>query len=258
MAGKKKASRSHIVGLQMQIANLLQVLRFASSTKPGSTDDPESSNNDTPRPITKNLASSNATSVTSGPRSQKCKPPTTAENRRTATKRKSNPTIDPQHPMSTRSRTSRNDPCESPSPKRPRRGRARRHGPVIYSGQWHPMDEFLSPKRAAKVKATCGKSPEQSDTDDSGEEQESETQDTEEESSDDEEVSQASDHAPSPGCRRSSRKFSKGKVPNYDMRYVLFFLLIVVSGRHSIVDNMELDFILPLIRLYVQLLPGLR
>ena len=86
------------------------------------------------------------------------------------------------------------------------------------------MDDFLSPKRAAKVKAKCGKSSIQSHTDDSGEEQESDKhaaeEDKEEESSEDQELSQASDHAPSPGCRRSSRKLSKD-VPNYDMRYVL-------------------------------------
>ena len=128
------------------------------------------------------------------------------------------------------------------------------------------MDDILSPKRAAKVKATCGKPPDQSDTDDSGEEQESDTHDTEEdteedtkdESSEDQELSQPSDHAPNPGYRRSSRKLSKENVPNYDVRYVTFPLLIVVSGHHSIADNMELDSIRPLIRLYVQLLPALR
>ena len=124
------------------------------------------------------------------------------------------------------------------------------------------MDDILSPKRAAKVKATCGKPPDLSDTDDSDEEQESDTHDTEEdaeeESSEDEELSPASDRAPSPGCRRSSRKLVNKKVPNYDRRYVTLPLLIVVSGHHSIVDNMELDFIPPLTRLYVQLLPGLR
>ena len=124
------------------------------------------------------------------------------------------------------------------------------------------MDDILSPKRAAKVKAKWINPLDQSDTNDSGEEQESSTHDTkedmEEESSEDQELSQACDHAPSPGCRRSSRKLSKKAVPNYDVRYVTFPLLIVVSGHHSIIDNMELDFIRPLIRLYVQLLPGLR
>ena len=124
--------------------------------------------------------------------------------------------------MATRSRKSRNDPSESSSPKRPRRGQARGHGPVIYSERWHPMDDILSPKRAAKVRAACGKSPEQLDIDESGEDQESETHSTEEESSEDEELSQASDHAPSPGYRRSSRKSLKGNGLNYDMRYVLF------------------------------------
>lgn len=123
------------------------------------------------------------------------------------------------------------------------------------------MDDILSPKRAAKVKAKCGKPPDQSDTGDSGEEQDSDTHDTEgdteEESSEDQELSQASDHPPSPGCQRSSRKLSKD-VPNYDVRYVSFPLLIVVFGNHSIIDNMEIDIIRPLIRLYVQLLPGLR
>ncbi len=136
------------------------------------------------------------------------------------------------------------------------------------------MDDILSPKRAAKVKATCGKPPDQSDTDDSGEEQESDTDDTEEdaeedteedteedmkeESSENQENSQASDHAPSPGCRRSSRKLSNKSVPNYDVRYVTFPLLIVVCGHHSIVDNIVIGFIRLLIRLCVQLLPGLR
>ena len=137
--------------------------------------------------------------------------------------------------MVTRSRYFRNDPSESPSPKRPRRSQTRDHGPVIYSGQWHPMDDVLSPKRAAKVRAMCGKPPDRSDTDDSGEEQESDTHDTEEdteddaeeESSEDQELSQASHHAPSPGCRRSSRKLSKKNVPNYDVRYVVLLLLIV-------------------------------
>ena len=123
------------------------------------------------------------------------------------------------------------------------------------------MDDILSPKRAAKVKAKCGKPPDQSDTDGSGEEQDSDThgmeEDMEEDSSEDQELSQASDRAPSPGCRRSSRKLSKD-VPNYDVRYVLVPLLIVISGRHSIVDNMEVGFIPPLIRLCVQLPPGLR
>ena len=84
------------------------------------------------------------------------------------------------------------------------------------------MDDILSPKRAAKVKAMCGKTPDQSDTDDSGEEQESDMDETEEESSEEQEPSQASDHAPSPGCRRSSRKLSNRNVPNYDTKYVLF------------------------------------
>ena len=84
------------------------------------------------------------------------------------------------------------------------------------------MDDILSPKRAARVKAACGMPFEQLDFDDEGEEQESDTQDTEEESSEDQELSQASDHAPSPGCRRSSRKLSNRNVPNYDRRYVLF------------------------------------
>ena len=123
------------------------------------------------------------------------------------------------------------------------------------------MDDILSPKRAAKVKATCGQLPDQSDTDGPGEEQDSDTHDTEEdkeeEISEDQELSQASDHAPSPRCRRSSRKLSKD-LPNYDLRYVPFPLLTVASGRHSIVDNMELGSILPLTRLCVQLLRGLR
>ena len=122
------------------------------------------------------------------------------------------------------------------------------------------MDDILRPKRAAKVKATCGQLPDQSDTDGPGEEQDSDTYDTEVDkedgSSEDQELSEASDHAPSPGCRRSSRKLSKD-LPNYDVRYVLFPLLTVTSGRHSIVDNMELGSILPLTRLCVQLLHGL-
>ena len=132
------------------------------------------------------------------------------------------------------------------------------------------MDDILSPKRAAKVKATCGKPPDQSDTDDSGDEQKSDTDDTEEdaeedteedmkeESSENQENSQASDHAPSPRCRRSSRKLSNKSVPNYDVRYVTFPLQIVVCDHRSIVDNIVIGFIQPLIRLYVQLLPGLR
>ena len=87
------------------------------------------------------------------------------------------------------------------------------------------MDDILRPKRAAKVKAMCGKTPDQSDTYDEGEEQESDpdgTDGTEEESSDDEEPSQASDHALRPGWRRSSRKLSNGSIPNYDTKYVLF------------------------------------
>ena len=124
------------------------------------------------------------------------------------------------------------------------------------------MDDILSPKRAAKVKAKCGKPPDQSNTDDSGEDQGSDTHDTEEgmeeeESSEDQELSQASDHAPSPGCRRSSRILSKD-VPNYDVRYALFPLLAAVSECHNIVENMGLGSIPPLIRLCVQLLPGLR
>lgn len=122
------------------------------------------------------------------------------------------------------------------------------------------MDDILTPKRAAKVRATCGLPPDQSDTDGPGEEQGSDTHSTEEdkdrESSEEQELSQASDHAPSPGCRRSSRKSSKD-LPNYDVRCVLFPLLTVASGRHSIVDNMELGSIPPLIRLCVQLLHGL-
>ena len=135
-----------------------------------------------------------------------------------ASKRKRDPTTDTQHYIVTRSRS---DPSEVPNLKRPRRGQNRGQGPVIYSERWHPMDDILSPKRAAKVKAMCGKTPDQSDTDESGEEQESDTQDTKEESSEDQELSQASDHAPSPGCRRSSRKLSNGSIPNYDRRYVL-------------------------------------
>ena len=123
------------------------------------------------------------------------------------------------------------------------------------------MDDFLSPKRAAKVKAKCGKLPVQSDTDDLGEDQNSDPhdieEDTEEESSENQELSQASDHAPTAGCRRSSRKLSKD-VPNYDLRYVLSPLLTVLSGRHSTIDNVELGSIPPLIRLCVQLLPELR
>ena len=123
------------------------------------------------------------------------------------------------------------------------------------------MDDILSPKRAAKVKAACGMSFDQSDTDESGEEQESDTHDTddtEKESSEDQEHSQASDHAPSHGCRRSSRKLSNGSIPNYDSKYVIFPLLVKAFGHHSFVDDMELDFIPPLTRLCVQLLPGLR
>ena len=123
--------------------------------------------------------------------------------------------------MVTRSRRSRNDSSESPSPKRPRRGQARGQGPVIYSEQWHPMDDILSPKRAAKVKATYRNPLDSSDTEDSGEEQESDTDDTEENGSEDQELSQASDHAPSPGDRRSSRKLSSRNIPNYDVRYIL-------------------------------------
>lgn len=123
------------------------------------------------------------------------------------------------------------------------------------------MDDTLSPKRAAKVKATYRNPLDSSDTEGSGEEQESdtdETDDTEEESSDDHELSQASDHAPSPGCRRSPRKLSNSNIPNYDRRYITRPLPVVGTGHHSIVDEMGLDFIRPLIRLCVQLLPGLR
>lgn len=84
------------------------------------------------------------------------------------------------------------------------------------------MDDVLSPKRAAKVKAKCGMPLGLSDTDDEGEEQESGTDDTEEESSEDQELSRATDHAPSPECRRSSRKLSNGSIPNYDTKYVPF------------------------------------
>ena len=125
------------------------------------------------------------------------------------------------------------------------------------------MDDVLSPKRAAKVKAKCGKSPVQSDTDDPGEEQDSATHyregDREEESSDEllKELLQASKPVLSPGCRRSSRMSSK-EIPNYDVRYVVSPLLTVISGRHSTIDNVDLGSIPLLIRLCVQLLPGLR
>ena len=102
------------------------------------------------------------------------------------------------------------------------------------------MDDTLTPKRAAKVKATYRNPLDSSDTEDSGEEQESdmdETDDAEEESSDDQELSQASDHAPSPGCRRSSRTLSNRNIPNYDRRYVTLTLLVVASGHHGIVDE---------------------
>ena len=124
------------------------------------------------------------------------------------------------------------------------------------------MDDILTPKRAAKVKAHYRNQLDSSDTDDEVDEQESDTDDTEEESSkeessEDQELSQSPDHAPSPGCRRSSRRLSNRNIPNYDRRYVLhwqaWFPVI-----HSIVDNMESDFIRPLMRLCVQLLPGLR
>ena len=122
------------------------------------------------------------------------------------------------------------------------------------------MDDILNPKRAAKVKATYGQPPDQSDTDGPSEEQDSDThdtgEDTEEDNSEDQESPQASDHVPIPGCRRSSRNFSND-LPNYDVRYVLLPLPTVASGRHSIVDNIELGSIPPLIRLCVQLLHGL-
>ena len=122
------------------------------------------------------------------------------------------------------------------------------------------MDDVISPKRAAKVKATFGQPPDQSDTNNSGEDQASDPHDTEKdtevESSEDQELSLASDHAPSPVCRRSSRKLSKD-FPNYDVKYVLLPLLTIVFGRHSVVDNVASGSILPLIRLCVQLLPGL-
>ena len=125
------------------------------------------------------------------------------------------------------------------------------------------MDDVLTPKRAAKVKATYRNPLDSSDTEDSSEEQEWDTHDTEEESSEeksseDQELSQASDHAPSPGCRRSSRKLSNRNIPNYDRRYVLFYCQSWFPVIHSVVDNMESDFIRPLMRLCVQLLPGLR
>ncbi|KAK0512239.1 hypothetical protein JMJ35_005367 [Cladonia borealis] len=195
-----------------------KVVRFASSTKPGSSDNAESSNNTTPSPIPELLTSSKTKPVSNGSILKACKPLTTADKRRTATKWNSNPIVDPLHAMVTRSRHSKNDPSESPSPKRPRRGRTCGHGPVIYSERWHPMDDILSPKRAAKVKAKCGKPPDQSDSEDQDSDTHDTEEDTEEESTEDQELSQVSDHAPSPGCRRSSRKLSKD-VPNYDVRF---------------------------------------
>ena len=138
------------------------------------------------------------------------------------------------------------------------------------------MDDVLRPKQAAKVKATYRNPLDSSDTEDLAEELESDTDeaddmeedssedqqpnthDTEEERSQGQELSPASNVAPSPGCRRSPRKLSNGNIPNYDRRYVPLSLLVVGSGHHSIVDEMRLDFIRPLIRLCVQLLPGLR
>ena len=222
-----------------------------------------------------NLRSSKRTHVTNSSRPKGHKPPTTVDKGLKGTKRKIDPSVeyDVQHTMVTRSRDSRDDLSESPNAKRPRRAQTRRQGPVMYSERWHPMDDVLSPKKAAKVKAMYRNPLDSSDTNDSGEEQMSDTDDTKEESSDDQEssahdteeergqdqeLSPASDPAPSPGCRRSSRKLSNRNIPNYDRRYVTLPLLSVGSGHHSIVDEMGLDFIRPLIRLYVQLLPGLR
>ena len=193
-------------------------MTFTSSTKAGPSDDTNSSDDQTSSPIAARLSSPKTKPATNRSKVQARKAPVTPKKELPPRKRNRRLTIDHHNIASKSSQKSRNDSSTSPSPKRHRSSRTSAQTPVIYSTRWHPMDDVVRPKRAAKLKAAYGTSPGQWDTDSSDEKQEGGSCETQPDSNDDEQPSEHPDHASSPNRRRSPRTLPSKNVPNYDMK----------------------------------------
>jgi hypothetical protein len=107
--------------------------------------------------------------------------------------------------------------------------------PVVYNGKWHPMDDVLNPKRAAKVKNRGIKPAEPLDSE-SDVEMEVEAQHKDNDDSDEEEdeapapvkarcnkaparfPTRSLTRSPSPDRRRSRRTSGNSEAPNYSMK----------------------------------------
>ena len=118
---------------------------------------------------------------------------------------------------------------DSPFPKRQRTLR-KSTTPVMYNTKWHPMDDVINPKRAAKIKNKSPKQVDPVDSDFDSSEPEPEAHyshaDDSEGDEDDEPIihvkarstkARSPTRSPSPD-RRRSRRIGQGEAPNYSMR----------------------------------------
>ena len=217
-------------------------MAFASSAKSGSEE--EDSNNESPK--------SNSRSPSPVPARRRIRltskslvnPFTTSKRpaieANQSAKRKAKPSTNPFDVTSTpapKKRQSTTPPVdESNSPNLKRQRTLRKNTtPVVYSQKWHPMDDVLTPKRAAKAKAKSIRLVETSDSDYDTQETDPGRQ-SENSDADEEPVAtflpikaRCNSHpvrphthapacSPSPDRRRSRRSSGKADAPNYNMK----------------------------------------
>ncbi|KAK4690694.1 hypothetical protein P7C71_g6155, partial [Lecanoromycetidae sp. Uapishka_2] len=113
----------------------------------------------------------------------------------------------------------------TPSPKRRRMPRKSKT-PVVYSQKWHPMDDIMNPKRAAKVRKGVRPSNHVGSDIDSSEDETEALPVVNDDSASEDEVRtpvksrpRSTSQPPSPDRRRSIRNAGKAETPNYSQKY---------------------------------------
>lgn len=211
----------------------LQGVKFASSTKSG--DDSTSSTIDsrTPSPIPAQRPSamtSKALSKASLPASmtktsqvmkERTKPVIVTNTKKA---RRSGNEPKPPSPKRQRTRSSKAIQAVEPESPRPKRQRIPRTGKatVVYNAKWHPMDDVMNPKRAARVRNKTIKSSESVHSDIQLSESESEAQREDYDHGNIEVRPRSATRSPSPDRRRSRRTTGRSDAPNYSQKWVSF------------------------------------